>query len=461
MEKKKLTWKHYTGIAAAVIVVIYCLTAFYFSKSFVYGTKINGINVSGKTADEVIEIFNKKAESYSLTIKERKNQKEVLTSDQIQAKFEGAEEIRKIKENQNSFLWIKGLFGGEVYDDVTMYSYNEKTYKAAYQKLNAFNKKKIIKRVSAKPVYKDGKFVIQKEEEGTQLDTALTAKKVDEYIRNGISNISLEKENCYYNPEYKSKDQKVIDLTKKMNKSLKGSITYKFGKRTVVVDKDTYCKWYKIKKDYSGYTVDANALENWVLKFIYKYNTQYGWHTFKTHDGRTKKIYGGPYGWRISKDKEEAAIKKMIQNGTTETREPYWRQKGKVYDGVNGDIGDTYFEVDMSAQSVYYYKNGKLKFSTSCVTGKMTADRKTPECVAYIMYKQPTATLNGQGYSSPVKYWMPFVGNVGFHSASWRSSFGGSEYISNGSHGCVNLPESSAAILYKYAKPGDPVVTYY
>lgn len=461
MEKKKLTWKHGVGIAAGILIAGYCLTAFYFSHRFVYGTKINGEDVSGKTADEVVEIFNKKAENYSLTIKERKNQEEVLTNRQIQAAFEGAKEIQKIKENQNSFLWLKGLFGGEIYNDVTMYSYNEKTYNAAYKKLNAVNQKKMIQRVNAKPTYKDGKFVIQKEEEGTQLDTQRTAKKIEEYVKNGISEISLEKENCYYDPEYKSKDKKVIDLTKKMNDSLKGSITYKFGKRTVVLDKNTYHKWYKIKKDYSGYTIDKDALENWVLKFIYKYNTQYGWHKFKTHDGRIKKIYGGPYGWRISKDKEEAAVTKMIAKGTTETREPYWRQKGKVYDGVNGDIGDTYFEVDMGAQSVYYYKNGKLKFSTSCVTGKMTADRKTPECVAYIMYKQPTATLNGQGYSSPVKYWMPFVGNVGFHSASWRSSFGGSEYISNGSHGCINLPESSAAILYKYAKPGDPVITYY
>ena len=70
-------------------------------------------------------------------------------------------------------------------------------------------------------------------------------------------------------------------------------------------------------------------MENWVLKFMYKYNTQYGWHKFKTHDGRTKKIYGGPYGWRISKDKEMASVKKMLANGTTETREPYWREKGK------------------------------------------------------------------------------------------------------------------------------------
>ena len=91
----------------------------------------------------------------------------------------------------------------------------------------------------------------------------------------------------------------------------------------------------------------------------------------------------------------------------------------------------------------------------------MTADRKTPECVAYILYKQPSATLSGQGYSSDVKYWMPFIGNVGFHSAPWRGSYGGSEYISNGSHGCVNLPTYAAATLYKLVSQGDPVVTYY
>ncbi|WP_216696694.1 L,D-transpeptidase family protein [Anaerostipes faecalis] len=461
MKEKKLTWKHYTGIGLGILVVIYCIVAFYYSKSFVCGTEINGVDVSGLTVKEVVEIFDKKAETYNLTIKERKNQKEVLTKNQIQANFEGADDIQLIKDQQNSFMWIKGLLGGEKYNDVTMFSYNQNTFLKAYKRLNCFNEKKIIKIADAKPVYKDGKFIIQKEEEGTELKLTQTSKKVDEYIRDGINTIDLEKKKCYYNPEYTSKSKEIKDLTEKMNQAIKGSITYKFGKRTVVLDKNTYNKWMKIKKNKVEYTIDKNSMENWLLKFMYKYNTQYGWHKFKTHDGRVKKIYGGPYGWRISKDKEEAAIKKMLQNGTKETREPYWRSKGKVYDGINGDIGDTYVEVDISAQTVYYYKNGKQKFATSCVTGKMTADRKTPECVAYILYKDPSATLVGQGYSSDVKYWMPFIGNVGFHSAPWRSSFGGSEYISNGSHGCVNLPTYSASALYNMVEKGDPVVVYY
>lgn len=120
MENKKLTWKHYLGIAVVAVLVIYFVIGFYFSKKFFWGTKINGMNVAGKTVDEVVEIFNKNASDYSLTIKERKGKTETLTSDQVKTKFEGADEIKQIKEDQGSFGWIKGLFGTEHYDNVTM-----------------------------------------------------------------------------------------------------------------------------------------------------------------------------------------------------------------------------------------------------------------------------------------------------------------------------------------------------
>lgn len=109
MENKKLTWKHYLGIAVVAVLVIYLVIGFSFSNKFFWGTKINGMNVAGKTADQVIEMFDKKADDYSLTIKERKDKTETLTSDQLRTKFEGADEIKQIKEDQESFGWIKGL----------------------------------------------------------------------------------------------------------------------------------------------------------------------------------------------------------------------------------------------------------------------------------------------------------------------------------------------------------------
>ena len=83
MEHKKFTWKHYTLIAVGIVFVIYCCIAVYFSKKFTYGTKINGVDVSNKTVDEVTDIFKKKADGYSLTVKERKGREEVLKSSDI------------------------------------------------------------------------------------------------------------------------------------------------------------------------------------------------------------------------------------------------------------------------------------------------------------------------------------------------------------------------------------------
>ncbi len=53
---------------------------------------------------------------------------------------------------------------------------------------------------------------------------------------------------------------------------------------------------------------------------------------------------------------------------------------------------------------------------------------------------------------------MPFYGNYGLHDASWRNGvFGGQDYLYNGSHGCVNLPEATAAFIYNWADVGTPV----
>ncbi len=64
-----------------------------------------------------------------------------------------------------------------------------------------------------------------------------------------------------------------------------------------------------------------------------------------------------------------------------------------------------------------------------------------------LAYKAKDQTLRGTKkadgtyeYETPVKYWMPFNGGVGFHDASWQTTFGGSSYQTNGSHGCVNMP---------------------
>jgi lipoprotein-anchoring transpeptidase ErfK/SrfK len=49
---------------------------------------------------------------------------------------------------------------------------------------------------------------------------------------------------------------------------------------------------------------------------------------------------------------------------------------------------------------------------------------------------------------------------IGLHDANWRSSFGGDIYLTNGSHGCVNLPHDAACQLFDMVGIGTTVVVH-
>ncbi len=69
--------------------------------------------------------------------------------------------------------------------------------------------------------------------------------------------------------------------------------------------------------------------------------------------------------------------------------------------------------------------------------------------------------MNGETYSTPVNFWMPFNNNVGMHDATWRSEFGRNIYMTNGSHGCVNLPYAVAQEIYGMVEKNTPVICYH
>lgn len=119
----------------------------------------------------------------------------------------------------------------------------------------------------------------------------------------------------------------------------------------------------------------------------------------------------------------------------------------------------TYINVSIAGQYLQFYKNGRLVISSNVVTGQL-GKHDTPRGTYRIRYKTRNTYLTGADYRSYVYYWMPIVGGVGLHDATWRSSFGGSIYKSNGSHGCINLPYNTAKTIYDNAPTGTLVKIY-
>ena len=123
------------------------------------------------------------------------------------------------------------------------------------------------------------------------------------------------------------------------------------------------------------------------------------------------------------------------------------------------NTGSTYVEVCLAQQHMWVYKNGRQIASTDVVTGNQgSAD--TPTGYYSIYSKTRSTYLVGPGYRSYVDYWMPFYGGYGIHDSSWRSSYGGTIYKGNGSHGCVNTPKSSMTTIYQNIPTGTPVIIY-
>ena len=138
------------------------------------------------------------------------------------------------------------------------------------------------------------------------------------------------------------------------------------------------------------------------------------------------------------------------------------------------DVDNKIVIVDISDQHATLYNGNEVIVDTPVVTGKDS----TPSDIGYfdIDWKCRDTYLKGPGYSSYVEYWMPYNDGEGLHDAEyhtkydkngnyvkdhgWRSydEFGTNIYHSNGSHGCINLPNQAAKTIYNNVEAGNKVL---
>ena len=319
--------------------------------------------------------------------------------------------------------------------------------------------------VDAHPEFQTDKFVVVPEVIGTQINREKFDQAVSEAINGFQTELDLTEADCYIAPKYVSDSKEVVDAAEAMNSYLGASITYDFNPYTEVVDSSVISQWVKVDADMKV-TFDKEAVKEYIQSLAEKYNTQGRQRSFVTATGNTVTVSGGGYGWRIDQEAEYNALIDNIKKGETVTREPNYSSRAASHEG--NDVGNTYAEVDLTNQRMYFIQNGQIVLQTDVVTGNPNKGNATPQGVYSLSYKALDQTLRGEKkpdgtyeYETPVKYWMPFNGGIGFHDAPWQAWFGGSRYQTNGSHGCVNMPSDAAAQLYNLISAGTPVVVHF
>jgi len=462
MEKKKGLWIQLTVIALFLLLVgAYLAIGFYYQNGFSFGTYINGVYCTGKSVEEVNEELKNLYDKECVFILDENEKVYKITLDDIGFAVDYTSQLQSMLNSQSPFAWGANLF-----------RFKENTLQPGitfdFQKL----REKLETCGLSEAYAKDESVKILKTDDGyvlyngrlDVLDMDLVYKLVSDSLEKNIVEIYVT--DCFSDLPYTAEMEETLKLWEKINAFQTCDIIYDMGDTQVELSPGIVCEWISLDED-GNFVFDENGelvfreegVEEFISDLCLTYDTYQSTRNFKTTQGRTVTIEGGTYGNKLDAKAEITYLKDAFLNDVSEVHIPAYEIE--AFHRGKDDIGDTYIEVDMTEQKLYYYEDGVMNLECSIVTGNMRRGWDTPEGVNYVYNKQTDRVLRGPGYASPVDYWMPVVRSIGIHDADWRDMFGADIYKTNGSHGCINVPSNHMILLYEMVEVGTPVVMFY
>lgn len=495
--KKLKKLKKSVKITAAVILgilILLIVVAFSYQNKWYPNTVINGIDVSSMTCDESKKAFKQGIENYKFEVVGKDDHYFKISGSDIDLEVNYEKSLEKfydeIKESR-SFL---GILGSHHYEMELEVNYNQ-------DKLNQLlNESSLIKGKEDSTIVpstighieyddKNNSGVIVQATVGNEIDQDKFKGLVNDSVKKLVTNIDLTDEDTYpdiyVQPAVKFSDKQLEKMLLTYNTYLLNWITWDMGEGVSESITPADIKNWLSCNNEGEVVLDKEAMSEWIESFCLKYKTVGKKRNFTTHAGNVIQISGGDYGWQLDYEKivdqvyatiteetDSKLINAYIKNNSdsnikalTTELEPTYKNKGYKKDYTNFENDwDTqnYTEIDLTEQKVYVYRDGQLVYNCICVSGLPTAkrDRITRTGVWYIKEKKPEKVLVGEDYETPVKYWIRIMWTgTGYHAlnrsdwANWSPTL----YLTKGSHGCLNLQEADAAMLYSLINLKDPV----
>lgn len=455
-------------LVLVVASIIYFCISLYYMDRFQYGTYINDIYVAGMSVEEANELLSVDVDDNIEVSIVSEDIDGVETTDKFNLRevdydITYEQSLDEYFDNQNSFLWPLNVFNVKTSTLVPIY---------------IFSQEKLISVISEFEFYKDA-IEMMKVEQSVKLNRSgagyevvdttkhrLDVEKVKEVISDNIGirrfSIDLHSQGCYVDKEYTEIEQYYLDIVDKLNEYMDFNFSYKTDDKDVILTSNDVYDWliigedgkFVVDEETGKFVFDEAKIEQYVGKIAQKFNTDTGYRTFRTAVGTNITIKYEKFRKQVDIEAEESYLAEVLADNTSITeRTPQYLP--------DYNIGNTYIEVDLTLQKLYYFKNGQMIIESPIVSGDLLTNSATPAVVCDVYAKQTDRYLRGDDYNDFVHYWMPVYGNYGIHDAMWRSEFGGEIYKTSGSHGCVNMPLEAMAQVFAHSKIGTPVVIHH
>ena len=458
--KKLLIAASCVGLLAAA----YLGVGIFFRSHFVPNSRVNGIDSFGKTAQQMADLLADREKAYHMVIKTADGATEqVITPDMVDLSSNlQPGDMSRLLASQQAFLWPRYLLGDKLEQKTSGWKLNRDKLNALVDALPEVSRTDLVQTKNADLVYdqQQKSYLVQEEVYGNNIDTDRFKDALADAIVNLQEEISLA--DYAVQPTLKADDSRLTELIGKMNQIAQMKITLKIGEDQETVPQEKIISWIGIDEN-ANMVVHDEAIRAYVGELAGKYDTVGKNRSFHTSYGAVVNISSGDYGRKVDQEAEFNALRENLTDGRDLTRDLNFSQK--TAGGAGDDIGSSYVEVNLTAQHLFVYKDGKKVVDTAVTTGKPVNHHQTNVGIFRVKSHEANRTLRGRNddgssYASPVKYWMPFDGGIGLHDAPWKSNYGGKNYLTNGSHGCVNLPPSVAGSVFANVSVGMPVVVY-
>lgn len=459
--------KKHTKVILAIFLALlviaggaYAVRSFHYSDHFLPNTKINETDIANLTVKQANEKLKGAADEQTFDIQDNGQNWQSIKKVDLGLKTDYTKDLEKIKEAQNRWKWGVAYVFADSDDKLDGIAVDQTQLDSAIKtietQLNDFNKNRTKTKDATLTKGADG-FTITPEVEGNSINVAAVVADIKKSVSSNKDNLELT--DYTEKPKVTANDTNLQDELNALNKVAQVQANYSINGTDFQIPTETIMDWLEYKD--GKVTLNKEKVTNYVTDLGKQYNTSSNPTTFKSTRRGDVTVPDGTLSWTIQTDQEVAALTEQLMKGEDFTRSPI------VQGSATADkplVGNTYIEVDLENQHMWYYKDGAVALETDIVSGKPKSP--TPAGVFYVWDKARDETLRGKNddgtkYASPVDYWMPIDWTgVGIHDSDWQPAYGGDLWKTRGSHGCINTPPDVMAKLYNMVETGTPVLVF-
>lgn len=446
-----------------LLIFLYFILGFYYQGSFGPNTWINGVYATGQTIDDINARLILENGTAIITVKGPDGRDYTLNGETIGYSCDYRRPINDYLKDLNPLLWFAYTIEGQKIQVEPCISVNSQNLEERYNTWDFVVSERAIPVDARLELTDNGYALMDGYHNRYDLDKILSY--LEEQIESGVKTVDLSIfEKDVQHPVGADYDALLAKWEAVQNYQNTGLI-YDMGDQQIPLKGRIAADFLQLDDetvilDVNGVpVVDKDKVTAFISELAAEYDTVKKDREWTTYDGRSITVPAGTYGTQLNQNSEVRFILENLSVKEDLIRVPEYIKEGFVRG--KDDIGNTYVEIDMTAQKLFVYQAGTCTIETDVVTGNVKRKWSTPDGVYFVYSKQRNRTLRGEGYATPVKYWMPVNGNIGLHDANWRKKFGGDIYQTDGSHGCVNIPKDIMPDIYEIVEKGTPVIMYY